>query len=341
MKNIQSIMFGELRPWLESNVQVEEYYRPQTRSINAIQPAFNSCYELNFIRHISDKTQYYKKLIDNDINSYCNEFFKVMQVASTNRIAFKLNKTNKELHTLIREVGNIICTQKLDLVLINSVHSDFTKDKIFKDSTFIIYYLLTALIKCSLDIQNHFLEEIREDDIMEVADFYTRILQQQAPSNSFIKKLTTLVIEEQPIIEQQNEEIQVDFATQILNTRYQDFMEAVTLYQFLELPKMKALNQKGQNEVINLIINREVPYGVALLFHLGYLDKLKKDYSLKKEQMYSHLKTALNSNSRTIKGNCLVLQNPDSNEDRFKYPAETFIAETHTDYNAIIGKYPK
>jgi len=341
MKNIQSIMFGELRPWLESNVQAEEYYRPQTRSLNAIQTAFNSCYELDFIRHISDKTQYYKKVIDNDINSYCNVFFKVTQNASSNRIAFKLNKTNKELHTLIREVGNIIKTQKLDLAHINSTHSDFTTDKIFKESTYIIYYLLTALIKCNLDIQNHFLEEIREDDIMEVADFYTRILQQQAPSNTFIKLITTLVVEEKPIVQQQNEEVKVDFATQVLNTRYQEFMEVVLLYQFLELPKMKGLNQKGQNEIINLIINREVPYGVALLFHLGYLDRLKKEYSLKREPIYSHITKALKSNTRTIKGNCLVLQNPDSNEDRFKYPAESFIAETHTDYNTILTKYPK
>jgi len=341
MKNIQSIMFGELRPWLESNVQAEEYYRPQTRSLNAIQPAFNSCYELNFIRHISDKTQYYKKLIDNDINNYCNEFFKVTYNASSNRIAFKINKTNKELHTLIQEVGNIINTQRLDLAHINSTHSDFTKDKIFKESTYIIYYLLTALIKCNLDIQNHFLQEIREDDKMEVADFYTRILQQQAPSNTFIKLITMLVVEEQPTVQQQNEEVNVDFATQILNTRYQDFMESVLLYQFLELPKIKALNTTGQNEIINLIINREVPYGVALLFHLGYLDRLKKEYSLKREPIYSHISKALKSNTRTIKGNCLVLLNPDSNEDKFKYPAETFVAETHTDYSTILGKYPK
>ncbi len=334
-------MFGDLRPWLENNLQAEEYYRPQTRSLNTIQPVFNSLYELNFIRHISDKTQYYKKLIDNDIYSYCNEFFKVTINASSNRIVFKLNKTNKELHTYIREVGNIINTQKLDLTHINSAHSDFTTDKIFKESTYIIFYLLSALIKCNLDIQNHFIEEIREDDIMEVADYYTRILQQQAPSNTFIKELNTLVIEEQPIVQQQNEEIQVDFATQVLNTKYQDFMGVVSLYQFLELPKIKALNQKGQNEVINLIINREVPYGVALLFHLGYLDKLKKDFSLRKEPIYSHITKALKSNTRTIKGNCLVLQNPDSNEDKFKYPAEAFIQETHTDYNAILGKNPK
>jgi hypothetical protein len=60
MNNIQKIIFGELRPWLEENNKANEYYKSLTRSLNTVQTAFNPHYELNFIRHFSDKTKYYK-----------------------------------------------------------------------------------------------------------------------------------------------------------------------------------------------------------------------------------------------------------------------------------------
>jgi hypothetical protein len=101
MNNIQKIMFGELRPWLESNNQPNEYYKPLTRGLNTIQATFNPHYELNFIRHFSDKTQYCKRLIDSDLINYCNQLFEETENASSNLIAFRIDKSKKELHTRI------------------------------------------------------------------------------------------------------------------------------------------------------------------------------------------------------------------------------------------------
>lgn len=338
MKNIHKIMFGELRPWLENNFQVDEYYKPLTRTLNSVQTAFNPHYEMKFIREISSKTQYYKKLIDNDITEYCNTLFNDTENASYNRIAYKVNKANKELHARIRKISEITSTQNLDLTQINSSYADFSIDKPFKESTYIIFYLLSALIKCCLEIQYHFLATIHEDDRMEVADFYTHLLQQQAPANSFISEIATIQIEETPAKIQQNTED--DFATQVLTTKYQSFLEIVSLYQFSALPKLSAINSKGQNEIIYLIINKDVPYAVAMMVHLGYLVKLKQDYSLNNEKIYTHLSKALNSNTRTIKGNCLVLLNPNTTEDKYKYPAENYKIDTQNDYNKILAKHP-
>jgi hypothetical protein len=199
MKNIQEIMFGKLRPWSEDNIKVDEYYKPLTRSLNSVQPAFNPHFELKFIREISSKTQYFKKLIDNDITQYCNTLFNETENASSNRIAFRVNKANRELHAVIIKIQEIIKTQNLDLSQINSPYADFSTDKPFKESTYIIFYLLSALIRCCLEVQQHFLSAIHEDDRMEVADFYTRLLQQQAPADSFISEIETIEIEE-PII---------------------------------------------------------------------------------------------------------------------------------------------
>ncbi|MDP3643259.1 MAG: hypothetical protein Q8S54_08735 [Bacteroidota bacterium] len=339
MKNIHEIMFGELRPWSDSNIHVDEYYKPLTRSLNSVQLAFNPRYELKFIRDISSKTQFFKKLIDNDITQYCNSLFNETENASSNRIAYRVNKANRELHAVIIKIPEIIKTQNLDLSQINSPYADFSTDKPFKESTYIIFYLLSALIRCCLEVQQHFLSAIHEDDRMEVADFFTRLLQQQAPINSFISEIETIQIEETPIKLLQNTED--DFATQVLTTKYHSFVNTVSLYQFMALAKLEALNAQGQNELIYLIINKDVPYAVAMMVHLGYLVKLKQDYSLNKEKIYTHLSKALNSNTRTIKGNCLVLLNPNTNEDKYKYPAENYKKETQNDYSTVLAKYRK
>lgn len=336
MKNIQEIMFGKLRPWQLDVAWGDEYYKPLSRTLKSVQPSFNPGYEMKFIREFSGKTQYYKKLIDNDVVEYCNKLFEETTSSSENHKTFKLNKANKELYARMIKTSEIIKTQSLDLTYINSPHADFSTDKPFKESTYIIFYLLSALIRCCLEVQQHFLLVVHEDDRMEVEDFYTRILEQQAPENSYIRKIETVEVEAIPDVLQKDED---DFATQVLTTRYQSYLEVVSLYQFLSLPKMEALTAKGQNELIYLLINKDVPYAVAMLVHLGYLAKLKQDYSLTKEKMYAHLSKALNSNSRTIKGNCLVLLNPDSNEDRYKYPAENFRADVQNDYNSILAKF--
>lgn len=194
MKNIHKIMFDELRPWSEDNFKADEYYKPLTRSVNSVRPVFIPHFELKFIREISSKTQYFKKLIDNDVTEYCNTLFSETENASSNRIAYKVNKANRELHARIIKISEIIKTQNLDLLHINSLHSDFSIDKPYKESTYIIFYLLSALIKCCLEVQQHFLSAIHDDDRMEVADFYTRLLQQQAPANSFISEIATIQI---------------------------------------------------------------------------------------------------------------------------------------------------
>lgn len=198
MSNIQKIMFGELRPWLEENNKASEYYKPLTRGLNTIQTAFNPHYELNFIRHFSDKTQYYKKLIDNDLVDYCNTLFSETENASNNLIAYKIDKSKKLLYSKIKEIATILRTQNFALSYINSQNADFSTDRQFKESTYIIFYLLSALIKCCLEIQNHFRNAIHEDNLMEIPDFYTQLLQRQAPDNPFIKEIQSIEIEVVP-----------------------------------------------------------------------------------------------------------------------------------------------
>jgi len=195
MNEIQKIMFGELRPWLDTNTQADEFYKPLIRQLNSVQTVFNPHYELNFIRHFSHKTQYYKKIIDNDLTAYCNTLFSETENASNNLIAYKIDKSKRYLHARITDIADILNTQQFDLLLIKSQNTDFSIDRQFKESTYIVFYLLSALIKCCLEIQYHFSNAISADDTWEIADFYTQLLQRQAPENSFVKEIQSIEIE--------------------------------------------------------------------------------------------------------------------------------------------------
>lgn len=198
MNDIQKIMFGELRPWLESNAQADEFYKPLTRKLNTLQSVYNPHYELNFIRHFSDKTQYYKKLIDNDLINYCNVMFLETENASNSLIAYKIDKSKKLLYSKIKEIANIITTQQLDLSLIKGQNVDFSIDRPFKETTYVVFYLLSALIKCCLEIQHYYYIFIQADDIWEVSDFYTQLLQRQAPESPFIKEIQQIEVQAVP-----------------------------------------------------------------------------------------------------------------------------------------------
>ena len=336
MNNIQKIMFGELRPWLESNNLPNEYYKPLTRGLNTIQATHNPHYELNFIRHFSDKTQYYKKLIDNDLVSYCNILFAETESVSDNLIAYKVDKSKKILHAKIKGIANIISTQKLDLLLIKSPNADFSIDRQFKESTYIIFHLLSALIKCCLEIQYHFCDRIVEDDIWEIPDFYTQLLQQQSPENTFIKEILIIPIEPTST-DIQPETPESNFATQLAQDNYTRFMQEVQPYQFVELQKYKDLSTENQTRLIRLIVGKGVPYAVAMLHFLEYPKRLKEVYSMNKEKQYNHIAKCLGAVVRSVKGNFLVL-NPKSNEDRFKYTAAENEQIVKNDYLLLKDK---
>lgn len=188
-------MFGDLRPWITGNLFPDGHYKPETRTQVTIKPAFTPGYRLTFIRHISGKTQYYKKLIDNDLTQYCNTLFQQTHGKSHNLQAFRKTKALGELHAQIKELSDIITIQQFNLKYITPQHTGYPATKPLKEATYIIYYLLSAFIKTCLEIQHHYRQLIHEDDIMEIADFYTRILQQTPPQNTWIKQIQAINIE--------------------------------------------------------------------------------------------------------------------------------------------------
>lgn len=195
MKTIESIILNDLRPWLDKNNKQDDFYSPELRLTPSIQEKFTSYYSMDFsLPAFSIKIKYYQRLIDNSITDFLNRIIFETENDSDNLIAFKLKKAREKMKSLMTETNDLIQLNEYDLNLLTSKHTDFRTDRLHKEATYIFQYMLTALIKCYLELQQHFINQIHNDDILQIADIYGIILKRPAPDLFFIKRIQTLSV---------------------------------------------------------------------------------------------------------------------------------------------------
>jgi len=318
MEKIQDILFFDLRPW--KNTLPDSYFKYINHTTNNVVPIFHQQYRVEYLRHISERTIYCQIIIDNDLTVFCNMIFQETKNVSNCLLAYKIDKSRKILRELIISTGEIINLQQLNISNLESNTIDFQH----KEATHITNYLLSALIKCDLEIQLHFYSSIDDIDKLEIPDYFARLLKQKAPENSFILDVTSQVAS-------------TAITENFINDNYTIFLRKAQHYQFIELPKYKALSQKNQIQIVNHIMSETVPYAVAMLDFLEYPKHLTNKYNLPKEKQYSHIAYCLNTSTRLIKGNFLVL-NPASKEDRLRYTAPDFLNAVKTFYFSLTDK---
>ncbi len=340
MNNVKAIINGNLQPWQQKTNLSDDYYSPELRKMHSVHENFTTQFRIDFgIVPFSVKIKYYLRLIDIDIVEYMNGVLNETIGGSENLVAYKLNKAQKKIQSLLVEVNELIERKQFDIAVITSKHADFKIDRNHKECTFIFHYMLVAVMRCWLEIQAHFIEFIHNEDVLTIADIYSQILQKAAPEKPQIKEIQTIDIKSDVTAISQPIEKEEAFAIQYAQEKYTVFMNEVNPYRFIELQKLNNLNEHTINRLVKEIIENPLHYSVAMLSFLGYLDNLKKTYSLSKEKIYSHIAKALRSDVRTVKGNCLVL-NPKSNEDRYKYQADQFVEKVEEDYNKIFSGKP-
>lgn len=193
----ESIIHGELRPWLDSN-KPDMKFAPMLGSVKTVNPSFPVLYEIEFIRPVDNKTKYYSKLILNETNSYCNRIVELINEDKNEQLMkYWLDATlNKRLKTRIKEVGKLIHQNDYSMIYINPHKLTFDKDSDHKAETYIFQLLKVALIKTFLEIQEVF-KYLIDDDVLIEEDFYTQLLNEPIPEKSYLKPVPKpIVIEE-------------------------------------------------------------------------------------------------------------------------------------------------
>lgn len=127
------------------------------------------------------------------MNKYCD--LVISLIADENNLQVKkywLNDTlEKKLKTRLKEIGKLLKERHLDISYIDSSKSTFDMDANHKTDTYIIQLLKSCLIKIYLEIQDAFLN-FRED-VMVIEDFYTQLLFEPIPTNSFLKEALPII----------------------------------------------------------------------------------------------------------------------------------------------------
>lgn len=208
MEVIKSILTGTLCPWSEENNQSEAYFKAELSENKLIQEDIKPNYQIKFLApEFSFKIKYYIRIIDNEIAKCLNAFYKDNLGVPENLFLYRFREIKNDIFDSMKYSNNIIKQENYELSVLTSKHTDFSIDKEHKESTFILHYLITSLIRCYLEIQSQFSQYIDDDDKLTIEDCYTNILQIQAPENTFIKEIQTIDIvdekptDEKPVIE--------------------------------------------------------------------------------------------------------------------------------------------
>jgi len=190
---LDDILFNGLQPWLPMN-HPDEKYESMLSDIKAVEPTNPMKYKVEFYRPFNFKTKYYHKLIIRETNKYCDRVINLISVDENLQVKkFLLNDTlNKKLKSRLIEVGKLIKEKHLDIDYIDPTKFTFEQDVDHRTTIYIIQLLKCCLIKIYLEIENAF--PIFRKDRMVIEDFYTQLLFEPIPSNSFLKETPHILI---------------------------------------------------------------------------------------------------------------------------------------------------
>ncbi len=107
-------------------------------------------------------------------------------------------------------------------------------------------------------------------------------------------------------------------------------------FGFYDLPMVKALSPDNQEKLVNLFVEHDTPYTIAMFDHLKFLQHLSKEYFIVKDKLNKEISKwfGLDSGGRTVKGNISIL-NENSKEDKKRYKAHEHKDTVREDYQKL------
>jgi hypothetical protein len=107
-------------------------------------------------------------------------------------------------------------------------------------------------------------------------------------------------------------------------------------YGFFELPKVKRLSEPAKQSLLELIGKNDLPYSIAMLNFLDFLNHLEKEYFKTKYKLNIEVAKWFDSDKdgRRIKGNISVLSDY-SNENKSKFTAHLHKETVKIDYQNL------
>lgn len=127
----------------------------------------------------------------------------------------------------------------------------------------------------------------------------------------------------------------IDGKVKQLPTKVSILKNDILQHGFLKLDKVKTLPKPNKEKLLEIIVNNDTPYIIAMFKHLGFLQYLQDNYFKTVKERNVNISNWLGTNERTIKGNINVL-NPMSTENKERYTSHNYKEIVTKDYEELI-----
>lgn len=189
LSTINSILFGELRPWLaENNGKSDMYWKTMLMETTAIDTDYTPTVKIRMDDSLlfNAKLKYYKLMIDNAVNEYLNNIFVQTEIYTDICLKLKKLKTTRESTSgLIRDSLEEVARSGVKGSSLLDEDADYNEDKPAKESCLIFNYIIVALARCFFEVQNRFAKEIGKNEIYTIPSFCSTILGRRSLSDVF------------------------------------------------------------------------------------------------------------------------------------------------------------
>ncbi len=172
LTKLRSILFGKLKPWGNRDT-IQEKFKLESKSVETIDPQFDSFYTLNFFKAHTQKAKYYKKLIDTECTLYINTVHYLADKAEDDELKhyWIFTTLQKKLHQFFIDFAKELERRDYQIEYIDPEKDNKLKDTQISEETFIIHYLKTKLIYIYMEIQAAFRDNLEEEPL-EIEDIY-------------------------------------------------------------------------------------------------------------------------------------------------------------------------
>ncbi len=181
------ILFLELRPWINKDVAETKYKElNQKASVQAF--GFQPCFQLDFIKPLSNKRKYYYSLISNEAVRFLNVFNTniVNSLNDNERKYFVHTILTKSLSQKFKEVEKVILENNYEYDLLATGTKSKNTDAKKIDEAYIIQFLKYQLVCIYLEIQETYKAYLKDEAISE-AELHQLYFSENVPNVSPIK----------------------------------------------------------------------------------------------------------------------------------------------------------
>lgn len=266
------ILFLELRPWMNRSIAETKFkamLQDNKKEHFTIQPN----YEVDFQKPLTSKRKYYHALIENEATRYLNNFHGIMEGANDKEKKYWVHTTlTKVITQKLKETNTVITDNQY---LFEQLSKTKGVDKKVLDETYIIQLLKHQLIRLYIEIQEVFVDYLKEEAVTE-EELHQLYFSEQAPEKSLLipaEKIKIAVPASKSKMPQQNIALKIlkndfrgekkgvlDYKTIVKNdTRFTSFEEQLFVQGYIDAD-YNFTNKHGQIQelaaIFHILINK-------------------------------------------------------------------------------------